>query len=189
MHAVVLFLGLGLPNLLITLLKMFNLVKDLRLARLNHYVITDNLSFNLWPKGREGKRIGLAMTVLLFLLHAIPGIFLMASPKPATDWMHKLYNTANSTAFDEWTSKTGDRLQLQSIFFLVIGLIAFVLAICLILFEDTWVAKIVAKFPNQPKEEDNVEEAGSDLKSPGEDQDAGEVTKEKKRISSELVCK
>ena len=78
---------------------------------------------------------------------------------------------------------TSTRLQHQAIFFLVIGLIASVLAICLILFEETWVAKIVARFPNQPKEEDNVEEAGSDPKkrmsnNPGEEQDACEVKKD-----------
>ena len=199
-YVVVVFLGMGLPNLLILLLTMCNLVKDLTLARVNHYVFTDNLSFNLWPKGRDGKRIGLAMTVLTFLIHAFLGSFLIASPKPPTDWMQKLYNTANSTAFDEWTSKTGDRLQLQSIFFLVIGLIAFVLAICLILFEDTWVVKIAAKFPKQAKEEGNVEEgppateAGLDPKNrmsnnPGEDQGADEMNKDQNKISSDLVCK
>ena len=52
------------------------------------------------------------------------------------------------------------------------------LAICLTLFEDTWVAKIVAKFPNQAKKEDNVEEAGSE-----------KVKKDKNKISSDLVCK
>ena len=157
---------------------MCDLVKDLTLARVNRYVITDNLSLNLWPKGRDGKRIGVAMTLLTFLIHALPGSFLIASQEPAIDFLHKRYNTSNSTAFDNWTLETGDHLKLQSIFFLVVGLVAFVLAICLILFEDTWVAKIVAQFPNQAKEEDNVEEAGSDPKNPGEDQDAGEVKKD-----------
>ena len=78
--------------------------------------------------------------------------------EPTTDWIHKWNNTANSTVLNKWTSETGDRLQLASISFLVISLIAFVLAICLILFEDEWVAKIISKFPNLPKEEDNVKE-------------------------------
>ena len=61
----------------------------------------------------------------------------------------------NNTAYNNWTTETGDRLQIASVSFLLIGSIAFVLVICLILFEDGWVAKIVSKFP---KEEDNFNE-------------------------------
>ena len=42
--------GLGLPNLLILLLKMCNLVKDLTSAHANHHVMSDILTFHLWPK-------------------------------------------------------------------------------------------------------------------------------------------
>ena len=190
-------LGGGLPILLLLLLKMCNLLKDLTLAQANHHVISDNLSFSLWPKScQHGKKIGLAMTVFIFLLHALPGLFLIASPEPATDWIQEWYNTANNTAFEKWTSETGDRIQLASISFLLIGLVAFVLAVCLILFEDKWVAKIVAKFPNQPKEEDNIEEGPPAAEgeidpkkrisdNPMEDQD--EMKKDRKTNAS--VCK
>ena len=150
---VVILLGLGLPNLLILLLKNCNLLKDLTLAHVNNHVISENLGFHLWPKScHHGKKIGLAMTVLIFLLHALPGLFLIASPDPTNDWIQEWYNTANNTAFKEWTSETGDRIQLASISFLLVGLVAFVLAVCLIVFEERWVAKIVAKFPNHTKE-------------------------------------
>ena len=131
--------------------------------------------FHLWPKSfHHGKTIGLTMTVFNFLLHALPGLFLIGSPEPPTKWISERHNTANSTAFNKWISDTGDRLQLALISFLPAH---WTRRLCLILFEDTWVAKIVAKFPNQPKEEDSVEEAGSDPEkemsnNPGEDQDA-----------------
>ena len=127
------------------------------------------------------------MTVLIFLLHALPGLFLIASPDPTNDWIQEWYNTANNTAFKEWTSETGDRIQLASISFLLVGLVAFVLAVCLIVFEERWVAKIVAKFPNHPKEESNVEEGPVEIdpmkrmsNNPREDQDADEMKIEHK---------
>ena len=186
-QVVVILLGLGLPNLLILLLKNCNLLKDLTLAHVNNHVISENLGFHLWPKScHHGKKIGLAMTVLIFLLHALPGLFLIASPDPTNDWIQEWYNTANNTAFKEWTSETGDRIQLASISFLLVGLVAFVLAICLIVFEERWVAKIVAKFPNHTKEESNVEEGPVEIdpmnrmsNNPREDQDADEMKKDK----------
>ena len=186
-QVVVILLGLGLPNLLILLLKNCNLLKDLTLAHVNNHVISENLGFHLWPKScHHGKKIGLAMTVLIFLLHALPGLFLIASPDPTNDWIQEWYNTANNTAFKEWTSETGDRIQLASISFLLVGLVAFVLAVCLIVFEERWVAKIVAKFPIHPKEESNVEEGPVEIdpmnrmsNNPMEDQDADEMKKDK----------
>ena len=194
-QVVVILLGLGLPNLLILILKMCNQLKDLKFAHVNNHVISDNLSFHLWPKSfHHGKQIGLAMTVLIFLLHALPGSFLIANPESKNDWIQEWYNIVNNNAFNKWTSDEADRLQLASISFLLIGLVAFVLAVCLILFEDKWVAKIVAKFPNHPKEEGNVEEGSVELEpmnrmsnSPREDQDADKMKKDK--IASDLVCK
>ena len=183
-QVIVILLGLGLPNLLILLLKICSsLLNGLKMAHVNNRVICENLSFHLWPKScRHGKKIGLAMTVLIFLLHALPGSFLIASPEPTNDWIEEWYNTANNTAFKQWTSETGDRLQLASISFLLIGLVAFVLAVCLTLFEDKWVAKIVSKFPNHPKEKGNMEEGPVEMdliNKPREHQDADEMTKDK----------
>ena len=51
-------------------------------------------------------------------------------------------------------SETGGRLWVASVFFLFVGISAFVLTILIVLFEDKLVAGIVAKFPKQPKEEE-----------------------------------
>ena len=194
---VVVLLGLGLPNLLILLLKMCSMLKDLTLAHVNSHVISDNLSLHLWPKSCHlGKKIGLAMTVLIFLLHALPGSFLISSPEPTNDWIEEWYNTENNTAFKTWTSETGDRLQLASIFFLLIGSVAFFLAVFLILIEDKWVANIVAKFPNHSKEEGNVEEGLVEIdptnrmsNKPRGDQDADQMKQEKNINSPDHACK
>ena len=100
----------------------------------------------------------LGLAVFTFFLYASPGPFLIPNPEPQTAWMDEWYNTVNNTAYTKWTSETGERLQLASISFLVIGLVAFVSAVCLILFEDKWVAKIVSKFLKPPKVKDNVRE-------------------------------
>ena len=49
----------------------------------------------------------------------------------------------------DWASGTGDRLKTASISTLSLGSVAFVMVICLILHEDDWVARIVAKFPKK----------------------------------------
>ena len=59
----------------------------------------------------------------------------------------------NNPDYDEWVAGIGKRLRIASISFLVIGSVAFVLVICMILFEDKWVTEVVLKFPNRPKEE------------------------------------
>ena len=138
-------LGLGLPNLIILILKMCNLLKSLTWAYVNQCVISDILSLHLWPKSRHGKRIGLAMAVFTFFLFAAPAPFLIASPVPTTQWTS---TESNNPVYNKWASETGDRLQTASISFLLVGSVAFVLVICLILFEDQWVAKIVSQFLN-----------------------------------------
>ena len=58
----------------------------------------------------------------------------------------------------EWASETGDRLQTASISLLLVGSVSFVLVICLVLFEDKWVAKIVSKFPKHSTPENILNE-------------------------------
>ena len=62
-----------------------------------------------------------------------------------------------SKQHNDWMSKTGKRLKAFSISFLVIGILAFVLTILTVLFEDKLVASIVSKFPKQYKKKE-VEE-------------------------------
>ena len=90
------------------------------------------------------------MTVFTFLLFASPAPFLIASPLPTTRWMT---TDANNTGYTRWASETGDRLQIASVSFLVIGSIAILLVTCLILFEERWVGNIVPKFPKHTKQE------------------------------------
>ena len=55
---------------------------------------------------------------------------------------------SSNTDFVKWASETGDRLQIASVSVLFVGVLAFFLATCLILYEDRWVAKIASKFQN-----------------------------------------
>ena len=95
------------------------------------------------------------MAVFTFFLFAAPAPFLIASPVPTTQWTS---TESNNPVYNKWASETGDRLQTASISFLLVGSVAFVLVICLILFEDQWVAKIVSQFPNHSTLEDEFNE-------------------------------
>ena len=147
---VVILAAVGLPSLVILFFKMCNLRRKVTSANLAQGVIADCLSLHLWPKDRYGRKIGLAMTCFSFLVYASPLPLVIANPQPKTQWTTESHNTE----YNEYESETGKRLWIASICFLVIGSLAFVLAICMILFEDQWVAKIVAKFPIHSKEEE-----------------------------------
>lgn len=153
---------LGLPILVVLFLKLLNLLKDLPTTQVTQSVISDNISLHLWPKSRDGKRIGLAMTVFIFFLFATPAPFIIASPVPTTHWTSAESN--NTGSYNTWASKTGDRLQIASISLLLVGSLAFVSVICLLLFEDKWVAKIVSRFPKHSTPEDDLNEGPSTLR-------------------------
>ena len=89
------------------------------------------------------------MTVFSFLVYVSPLPLAISNPQPKTQWTAEYHNAE----YSEYESETGKRLWNASICFLVIGSIAFVLVICMILFEDEWVAKIVETFPNHSKAE------------------------------------
>ena len=95
------------------------------------------------------------MTVFIFFLFAIRAPFIIASPIPTTRWTSA---ESNNSVYHTWASKTGDRLQIASISLLLVGSLAFVSVICLLLFEDKWVAKIVSKFPKHSSPEDSLNE-------------------------------
>ena len=95
------------------------------------------------------------MTVFIFFLFAIRAHFIIASPIPTTRWTSA---ESNNSVYHTWASKTGDRLQIASISLLLVGSLAFVSVICMLLFEDKWVAKIVSKFPKHSSPEDNLNE-------------------------------
>ena len=78
----IILLGTGLPAL--TLFIMRNLTKDITATSITRGIISEILVLHLWPKTNQGKRIGLAMTVLIFLLYAAPLPFFIANPGPET---------------------------------------------------------------------------------------------------------
>jgi len=144
-----LFLGIGLPNLVLLPFKMCNRLQDLTVAFINQSVISDILTLHLWPKSRNGKRIGLAMTIFIFLFYASTGPLIISNPEPKTSWGEK---GTNDKEYMEWASKTGERVQVASVILLMIAPIYLVLVICITLLEDQWVAKIVSKFPKHSRE-------------------------------------
>ena len=92
------------------------------------------------------------MAVLSFLVYAVPLPLAIVNPQAKTQWTAESHNME----YNEYESETGNHLWIASICFLVIGALAFVSVICMILFEDEWVEKIVTKFPNHSKAEVNV---------------------------------
>ena len=156
-----------LPNLALIILKMQNQFQEMTFTSLNQSVISDSLGMHLWPKSRDGKRIGLAMTVLTFVFIGGPGIFLIADPEPRSmSWMAEANNTEPNKLYldsrswmqrinqttdklQDWAYGTGERLKIASISTLALGSVGIVMLISLIMHEDDWVAKIVAKFPKK----------------------------------------
>ena len=140
------FLGIGLPTLTLYIVRY--VVKDLAVSGIGRGVLSEILVLHLWPKNRHGKRIGLALAVFFFLLYAIPLPFVIANPEPETfKW-----TTDGSLEYIEWVAKLSARVQMASIVLLIVGTVAFLLTMCLILFEDRWVASIVSTFPESPNE-------------------------------------
>ena len=118
--------------------------------------LNEAISFHLWTKNNQGKRIKLAITTFIFLLFISPVPFITVNPVAETHWTRE----TNSTEYKEWESELSDRLWIASISSLVNGGIVFVLGISLILFEDQWVAGIVSIFPNLSKRRDDEDEDG-----------------------------
>ena len=144
----------GLPNLSLLILKMCKQCRDLTFAYVNQNVIADILGLHLWPKSRDGKRIGLAMTVFTFLALGLPGLFVIESPEPTPrSWMAELNRTEENKT---WSLATGERLRFASVAYLVISHIAFIFAIYLILLEHVWVDYVLKLDPLKLTQSDIV---------------------------------
>ena len=157
--AVNILVGIGLPLLGFYIIGI--LIKDMKVPNVQRGVLSEMLVFHLWPKTLHGKRIGLVITVFIFLLYGAPLPFIIASPEPQNNqWTIDPKNTD----YNNWMSDTGERPWVSSISFLVIGFFAFVFTILTYLFEDKVVAKIVSRFLKQSKEEeDDIKEASTKL--------------------------
>ena len=153
--AVNILVGIGLPLLGFYITGI--LIKGMKVPNVQRGVLSEMLVFHLWPKTLHGKRIGIVITVFIFLLYGAPLPFIIANPEPQNNqWK----TDSNNTDYNNWISDTGERLCVSSISFLVIGFFAFVSTILTYLFEDKVVAKIVSRFLKQSKEEeDDIKEA------------------------------
>ena len=94
------------------------------------------------------------MTAFISLLYLASVPFIIVNPESQNEqWT----TDQNNTDYIDWMSTTGKRFKAFSISFLVIGILAFVLTILTVLFEDKLVASIVSKFPKQYKKKDDEE--------------------------------
>ena len=149
--AVNILLGIGLPVLGFYVIG--NLMKDMKVPNIQRGVLCQMLVFYLWPRTGHGRRIGLVMTFFIFLLYLAWVPFVIANPETQNTGQWTTTDP-NNTDYNSWMSETGWRLWVASVFFLFVGILAFVLTILIVLFEDKLVASIVAKFPKQPKEKE-----------------------------------
>ena len=94
------------------------------------------------------------MTIFIFLLYAAPLPFFIANPGPETRQIEgRIINKAQSEELSR-------RLQIATMSFLVIGAFAFILTLCLVLFENQWVTRIVSKFPKNSNDDQGRHENG-----------------------------
>ena len=149
-------LGVGLPMLILCF--MHNFVQELEVTDVNQSVLSEMLSLHLWAKNSHGTKISLAMIVFIFFLYEAPVPFALADPEPITQWTT---TESKNMVYREWAQETGARVRIASISALVVGAVAFVAAICLILFEDKWVAGIVSAFPEQSTQKNDVDKEAS----------------------------
>ena len=140
------FLAIGLPMLILAIMRYRK--KDLTVSHIGRGILSELLVFHFWPKTDHGRKIGMAMTVFVFLLYVAPVPFVVANPIPEDKWC----KGSNNTVYGKWASETGQRLQIASVASLVIGCVASALGLCLLLFEDKWLARILSAFPNLSKE-------------------------------------
>ena len=79
----------------------------MRVPNITRGVLCEMLVLYLWPKTYHGKRIGLVMTIFIFLLYgaSIPFIISDLSPQDA-QWTPN----PNNKDYNNWTSETRERL-------------------------------------------------------------------------------
>ena len=124
--AVNILLGIGLPVL--GLYVMGNLLKDMKVPNIQRGVLCQMLVFSLWPRTGHGRRIGLVMTFFIFLLYLAWVPFVIANPETQNTGQWTTTDP-NNTDYNSWMSETGGRLWVASVFFLFVGISAFVLTI------------------------------------------------------------
>ena len=75
-----------LGGLMVIFLKNRNQFRDLTWANVNQGIIEEFIVFHQWPKDRIGRKLGVAITSVAFLVCALPLPLAIADPKPTTPW-------------------------------------------------------------------------------------------------------
>ena len=159
-YPVTILLGIGLPTL--TLFIVPCIIKDLAVNEIGSGVFSQLLVLHLWPKNSHGKRINLAMAVFSFFLLSSSLPFMIVNPEPQTLKWTQDRGTLFSSIYErrQWSAELNERVRITSISLLVLGTVALFFTICLILFEDRWVAGIVSIFPKVSNKDHKSIESG-----------------------------
>lgn len=143
-------LALGIPGLVIFVTKSCLLPHHLTLSSTGQGVIAELLTLHLWPRGGLDKKIGIAMTVFIFLLFSSSLAWVIATPEKGS-----LVNWAKESTegiYKDWASASVARLQTSSIACLLVGFPTSLFVICLLLFQNKFVEKVVDDY----KQEEDV---------------------------------
>ena len=159
-YPVTILLGIGPPTLILFIVRC--IVKDLAVNEIGSGVFSELLVLHLWPKNSHGKSISLAMAVFSFFLFSAPLPSMIANPEPQTLKWTQDRDTLFRSIYERrtWAAELNERVRIASITLLILGSVALFLTICLILFEDRWVAGIVSTFPKVSNEDHKSIENG-----------------------------
>ena len=115
------FVGLvtvSLTGLVTIFLKNRNKLKDLTWANLNQGIMAEFLVFHLWPKDRIGRKLGVVITSVAFLVYTLPLPLVIANPKSTTPWTTESHNDdykgtpeSRQYHYEDYELETGKRLQ------------------------------------------------------------------------------
>ena len=148
-----LLLSIGIPSLLLLVLKAYLPLKDLTVASISQGTNAQNLILHLWPHRLLSKKIRFAMEVFDFLLKAFFLAWVIANPEEGSGFKFSTRFQLPSV-YKEWALET-------SIFVLVIVPLALLLNIGQIHFQDKYVAKVVSRFPDQDPAKENYPDVGN----------------------------
>ena len=147
-------LALGIPCLLIFVTKSWLLSTYLTLPSIGQGVIAELLTLHIWPRGRLGEKIGLAITVFNFLLFSSSLAWVIAAPEEGSliNWTKE----ASEGIYKEWASESVARLHTSSISCLIIGCPTSLLVICLLIFQNKFVENVVFTYSDKYKQEEDI---------------------------------
>ena len=148
-----LLLAIGIPSLLLLVLKAYLPLTDLTVASisLSAYPI---LTLQDWPHRPLSKKIRFAMEGFDFLLKASFLAWVIANPEEGSGFEFSTRFELPSSVYKEWALET-------SICVLAIGPLALLLNIGQIHFQDEYVAKVVSRFPDQDPTKESDPDVGN----------------------------